>query len=241
MNRTMTSRARFYIAATTVIGLSLLVGGSLFWHASANPMQYMAYFALALLGSTLKVRLPRITGTISLNFLFILVAIAEFTFSEVLALAGAATLIQCLWRAKRRPSLVQLAFNVASLAISAGIAFTCYRWLTAELPLSFAGISLALCACVMFLCNAVLVAGVISLAEQTEYRRVWRQCYLWSLPYYVVGTLVAAAVDLSSRYASWKTALLILPVTYLVYMYYRFYAQNAAPEQVGMSRAATAN
>ena len=68
---------------------------------------------------------------------------------------------------------------------------------------------------------------------------MWRQCYLWSLPHYVVGTVIAAAVDLSSRYASWKTALLILPVTYLAYMYYRLYAQNAAAE--GMSQAAAAN
>jgi uncharacterized membrane protein len=242
MNRTLTTRARFYIAATTVIGLSVLAAGMLFWQTSAVPLQYMAYFALALLGSTLKVRLPRITGTISLNFLFILIAIAEFTFSEAVTLAAAATLLQCLWRAKRRPTMVQLAFNVATLAVSAGLAFGFYRWMAANLPPSLIAVALALTACVLFLVNTLLVTGVISLAEQADYKRVWKQCYLWSVPYYIVGTVIATAIDLSTRYASWKMAMFLLPLTYVAYSYYRIFVHDStSAEQPSLTRAAAAS
>jgi hypothetical protein len=52
---------------------------------------------------------------------------------------------------------------------------------------------------------------------------MWRQCYLWSFPYYLAGSVVAAAITFSSRTAGWKPSLLMLPVMYLIYSYYRLY------------------
>jgi len=83
---------------------------------------FICYFALALLTSAWKVRLPGITGTISVNFLFVLVATALFSFSETVILASAASIVQSFWKA-RRPKMLQVAFNVATLAISSGIAY----------------------------------------------------------------------------------------------------------------------
>ena len=50
--------------------------------------------------------------------------------------------------------------------------------------------------------------------------QVWRQCYLWSFPYYLAGAAVAGLLVASSRSVGWATSLLILPIMYLVYVFY---------------------
>ena len=66
----------------------------------------------------MKVRLPGITGTMSVNFLFILIGIADFTLAETLTMGCLAILIQCIWRTRTRPKVVQVVFNIAALAIT---------------------------------------------------------------------------------------------------------------------------
>ena len=77
-----------------------------------------------------------------------------------------------------------------------------------------------------FALNSGMISLVLSLTEGAAFMKMWRQCYLWSLPYYLVGSVVAAAVIFSSRTAGWKPSLLILPVMYLIYSYYRLYLLN---------------
>ncbi len=78
--------------------------------------------------------------------------------------------------------------------------------------------------CIYFLSNTGMVSLVLALIEKQSVAKVWRQCYLWSFPYYLIGAGIAGAVTLSSRTVGWQTsALLILPLMYLVYSYYRLY------------------
>src|ERR1700726_1089220 len=109
----MPAKAKIYITLIVALGVPLLTGCMLFQAQFPERTRYLSYVLLAMLASTLKVRLPRITGTISVNFLFILIGIADFTMTETMTMGCAAIVIQCLWRAKRRPRLVQVVFNVA--------------------------------------------------------------------------------------------------------------------------------
>src|ERR1700682_3678454 len=105
----MSRRASIFIGLTIAVG-AVFIADSLSRDSSFKDLvAYECYFALALLTSALKVRLPGIAGTISMNFLFVLIAIAAFTFSETVVLASMASLVQCLWRARRRPKLLQVA------------------------------------------------------------------------------------------------------------------------------------
>ena len=65
---------------------------------SKNIAQFICYLLIAILAARLKVRLPGITGTMSVNFLFILLGILELGFAETLALATGAILVQCFYR-----------------------------------------------------------------------------------------------------------------------------------------------
>src|SRR5260370_38412158 len=119
----MSTKAQSFVGLTIVTGVCL-VTYCLAGEARVVPSSaYLGAVLLAVIASTLKVRLPGITGTISVNFLFILIGIADFTMAETLTMGCIAILMQCLWRSKSGPRLVQVAFNVAALAISIGAAY----------------------------------------------------------------------------------------------------------------------
>src|SRR5262245_59393432 len=110
--------------ASIFIGTTIGAGGVFLTHSLARNSSfgdlamYMSFFVLALLTSTFKVRLPGITGTISVNFLFVLIATAVFTLAETVLMASFACVVQCLWKTKRRPQMIQVLFNVSVLSIS---------------------------------------------------------------------------------------------------------------------------
>src|ERR1035438_2244411 len=212
----MTKRTKFYIAFTIVSGAALVGSCLASEYGIKHSDAYLAYCLLAWLSSALKVRLPGITGTISVNFLFILIAVAEFTFPGTVLLASVACVVQCLWRPKSRPRLVQVAFNVATLALSSGAAYRLsHAFAGADAHL---GVLLAVAAAFYFAADTLLISGVLSLVQNKSLFAVWQQCYLWSFPYYLVGAAIAALAVETDRSLGWVMSLLILPLMYLVYV-----------------------
>src|SRR5262249_29182926 len=88
---------------------------------------------------------------------------------------------------------------------------------------------LALSACVFFASNTLLISSVLCLLEGKPLRKIWQQYYLWSFPYYLVGSAIAGLVTVSSRAVGWRGSLLVLPLMYLVYTFYRLYLEPVAP------------
>jgi putative nucleotidyltransferase with HDIG domain len=60
---------------------------------------------------------------------------------------------------------------------------------------------------------------------------VWIESYLWSFRYYLIGAAIAAFVSYLNRQIGWQTALLTLPVIYLVYRSYRLYVGKLENEK----------
>jgi hypothetical protein len=169
------------------------------------------------------VRLPGLKSTISVNFVFILIGIAELSLPETLTLALAATLVQCLWRPKTRPKIIQVLFNASSLLISTTLTYAVAHAVPGEQRTLTA---LAPAATVFFLVNTGLISLVLALTSNQELRAVWRQCHLWAFPYYLVGAAIAGAVSASSTMESWRIPLLALPMMYLVYFYYSIFISS---------------
>ncbi|MGZ4831121.1 MAG: hypothetical protein ACXV78_15890, partial [Candidatus Angelobacter sp.] len=103
----MSKQARVFLYAIGLAGLATLVYGGIAWKIDDLP-KFIAYLLTALLASRLKVELPEITGTISVNFLFILLGIAQLTFTETLILGCSAILAQCLLTRRRWPRIEQV-------------------------------------------------------------------------------------------------------------------------------------
>ena len=120
----MSLTARLYVGIIVGLGTAVLVVGAMH-PTSRQPMKFLCYLLVAVLASRLKVNLPGITGTMSVNFLFILLGILELSFAETLALGCAAILTQCFYR--DRPNTVQVIFNTCATAFAIALAFCVYH------------------------------------------------------------------------------------------------------------------
>jgi len=222
----MTIQARVYITVVVLAGIAIL--GSCPWVSDSGSdwTRFWVYLALAVLASGMKVRLPGIRGTCSLNFVVYLLAVAQLTLAEAVYIVCAGSLVQTVWRTTKRPKAVQVAFNIAAMIVSIVPPIMIYdRW--PGLP------TLALSAALFYTLNTALVSSVIALTQQQTLFQVWNVCYFWTLPYYLLGALVAAGADASRNQFGWNASLLLLPLMYMVYRHYRLVVAGQVPTTGG--------
>jgi hypothetical protein len=214
----MPKTAKVYTTSVALLGLALLAGCLMALWQPTDPSRFVTYLGVAILASTFKIRLPGIKGTISINFLLILMAISALSLDEALIIGCAATAVQCYWGASKRPMSIQVAFNLGSVSISIAGAWGVRALLGQSNP-----VAMALEATVFFMLNTGLVSMVLSLIGDKPVLTIWRQCHLYAFPYYLVGAAIAGCASAVSRSAGWESSLLILPVMYLVYAHYQLW------------------
>lgn len=214
--------AQFYVDFVITIGAALLLYGVSHWKCS-DLSRFLGYLTMALLAATLKVRLPGLTSTISAAFVLVLVAIVEVTYAETIILTIVATVMQMVWRPKRTPGLIPVAFNSAAMVVSVSIAFVVCRNFLAPTQMSALPMVLAMATVLLYSSNVLMVAVLMCLAERKPLGGVWQQCFFWSFPYYVVGAGISGLMIAAARSASWQLAWAIFPVLALVYTSYRIH------------------
>jgi putative nucleotidyltransferase with HDIG domain len=200
------------------------------WH-STDPVKFACYLLAAMLASSLKVSLPGIEGTLSVNFLFTLLGILEMSLPETLLIGLVSTLAQFYWRPARKLKPVQLIFNLAQVTVCSAAAYGAYK-LTSVYLLHGAGpLALLAAAITHFACNTTAMSTIIGLTEYKSVRKVWNESYLWSFPYYMVGAAIAGLIGFLNRHVGWQASLLILPPIYLMYRSYRLYLGKLEAEK----------
>jgi len=226
----MSTRTKLFLGVTVSLGVTVLC--SALWHwQSADLMRFTCYLLVAILASSLKVQLPGIDGTMSVNFLFILLGVMELSLSETLAIGCVATLVQSVWQARNRPDPVKVLFNVFGMMVNASaLCYASYHWLDGKVG-GNRPVLLIVAALVFFLANTLPISVVIALTENKTSRKVWSECYFWSFPYYLVGAAAVGLVGIVNSRAGWQTSLLVLPVIYWVYRSYRLYLGRLEAEK----------
>jgi len=220
--------AKLFISSMVMAGLAILLYGGIH-QSSANIAEFICYLGIAILASRLKVTLPGITGTLSVNFLFVLIGVLELSFTETLTLAAVAMLAQCLY--PERPQAIQLTFNVCAAAVSTALAYAAYHHPLVRLLVGNGPLQLCLAATVYFIANAGSIAAVISLSEGRPLKRILVDCYFWSFPYYLVGAGIAGVISWFDQKFNWETSLLMVPAVYLIYRSYRLYLGKLEDEK----------
>jgi diguanylate cyclase (GGDEF)-like protein/putative nucleotidyltransferase with HDIG domain len=224
----MSAVPRVFIAIVVACGLAVLTYAAVLHGKSQNPVKFFCYLVIAIAASRLKVNLPGITGTMSVNFLFVLAGVLELSLAETMALGCAAVLVQCI--TADRPVPVQVAFNVCSTSLAIASTFFLYRYSlihTSANPSTM----LFLSACIYFVTNTFPIAIIISLTERRSLRKIWSECYFWSFPYYLVGAGVVGMMSWIHSFSDWQTSLLTLPVVYLIFRSYRLYLGKLSDEK----------
>jgi len=227
----MPSLAKAYIAVIGALATAALGAVANRWNPE-NLGHFVLFYSLAMVASAMKIRLPGLKTTISINFVFILIGIALFSFSEAVLLGLGSALVQSLWRPLQRPKPVQIFFNGACLTVCTAAAFWASHTVPAFVGANSAAAMMVVGACVYVVLNTGLVSLVISLAEGQSLKQIWSQCYEWTFPYFLVGTAVAGLASAAGHGTNWGVTLLVVPVMYFVYVYYRMHIVRAVLENI---------
>ncbi len=212
--------SKIYIAAVIALGAAELVKGLIHWKAS-RPFEFMALLVMTLIASRLKVKLPGINGTMSVNVPFLLIVAVRLSAGESLAIAALASLVQSMPGAQRRTALLQAVFSSSTItnavaAAAFAFGFASQRGLMLPLSIGAAGIA-------FFLANTLPIAVVLWLAEGAAPVKTWRGMARLSTPYYALSAGVAALICAATQFAVWGLSLALLPLMYSIYTSYRLY------------------
>ncbi len=216
--------ARIYIGVFAAAAVYLLALTFINWE-SADLFEFGGFLLVAICSAGMRITVPGITGTLSLTFLFVLFGIASLTTPETVLLGAIVTALQCYWNKPGRPRPAKVIFNVSSMTLAIWATAHVYHASAAMGSLEPA-IRMAAATCTLFLLNTAPVAIMMTLAERVPLIQTWRECFFWTLPYYVGGAVVAEGATLLNRFVGWQTVLLTGPVVYLIYRSYRLYLER---------------
>ncbi|MFZ0991245.1 MAG: diguanylate cyclase [Candidatus Sulfotelmatobacter sp.] len=220
--------AKAFIGLVIAAGMASLLQAAIH-QSSKNIAEFICYLGIAILASRLRVTLPGITGTLSVNFLFILVAVAELSYSEALTLGAVSMLAQSIH--PNRPGAIQLTFNVCAGSLSTALAYLVYHSNLANEIIVNRPLVLCLAASTYFIVNAGSIAVVISVSDGKPLRQILVDCYFWSFPYYLVGAGIAGVIGWFNHRFNWESSLLFVPAIYLIYRSYRLYLGKLEDEK----------
>jgi len=224
----LSASAKAFAALVIAAGLASLLQAAIH-QTSKNIAEFICYLGVAILASRLRVTLPGITGTLSVNFLFILVAISELSYSEAITLAAFSMLAQSFH--PNRPGAIQLTFNICAGSLSTALAYVVYHNGLINQFVASRPLVLCLAASTYFVVNAGSIAVVISFAEKKPLLGILVDCYFWSFPYYLVGAGIAGAIGWFNHAFNWESSLLFVPAIYLIYRSYRLYLGKLEDEK----------
>ena len=217
-----------FVGLVIAAGTACLLQGTIHQN-SKNIAEFICYTGVAILASRLQVTLPGIPGTLSVNFLFILVGIAELGYSEALTLGAVAMLAQSLYPGRPRP--IQVTFNICNGSLSTAAAYLFYHNTFCNEIIGNRPVILCLTASIYFVVNVGCVTAVISFGEDRPLQKILMDCYFWCFPYYLVGAGIAGAISWINHRFNWETSLLFVPVIYLIYRSYRLYLSQLEDEK----------
>ena len=217
------------LVGAVATGSCLIVANAIRYQQPIHYSHFLVIFALSLIASRLKVKLPGLNGNMSVNLPFILIAAVQLSLFETLVIALVSTAAQCLPKDGGKPKAVQMFFNVSTMAIAVGaghwiLQHACVR----TIPWTSTSLILSLAAAGFFLIQTIPVAAIISLTEGGNAVRIWSSIFHLSFPYYVLSAGVTSVVTAASHQIGWQIPLLVLPAMYGVYRSYRLYFGQAA-------------
>lgn len=236
--------ATAFITATAISGLAML-GGSVLKMTALHHYQFLSLLVLGAITSRTKVKLPGIDGTMSVNLPFMMIAAAQLSLFEAVAVALVSATLQSIPKRGGKYQPVKMLFNASTIVLAAGIAALVLH--SEKLVAMHHSGSVALvAACGMFfLVNTLPVATIIAITEGSGMMRIWSSIAHMSFPYYVACTGVTSMVTLVSQHVGWQAPLAALPVMLLMYrsfqtLFARSNEQNSLTPSAPLSRAAAA-
>lgn len=225
--------ARMFVALIVISGL-LVLGDAVLSAKSMPTAKFVAFLLVACVAARLRIKLPGVTGTMSVNLPFILVAAAEMNTAEALAVGFISTFIQCLPKGKKF-NLVQTAFNCSTITLAVAATRWIYAAPSVASMVSSPSLRLAAAAAGYALANTIPVAIVIGLTEAASVLRTWLEMLQLSFPYLVASAGIAGLTLTLTQGVGWQAPLAVLPIMAGIFLSYRrYFAATASSEGTNM-------
>jgi putative nucleotidyltransferase with HDIG domain len=218
--------ASAYCWAHILLGAGVLIWTAVNWQPY-HHLRFFSYLLSAVVASVLKVRLPGMTGTASVSFLFVLIGIVDLSLPEAIVLGALSMLTQCTWRTQRKPSAMQVGFSICSITIATYASALIYNYAHAML---LEPLALGLLALAYYSTNTFSVAGIIALTESKPLWTVMAR-NRWLLPYYAGGTSLAWMIGTMPRAIQWEIPIICLPIIYVIHRSYRTFLVQMEQEK----------
>lgn len=226
----ISSAAKLFIASVGLAGLTGMAVTFLGWTGGIRP-RFVVYLIAALISTGMKLPLPGVNGTISLNFVLIMLGLTELQPAETLCMAVASVAAQNCWKMKGGVRPVHVFFNTTGIALAVLAANWIYHrpWMLNVPEGEFLRLTLAGVA--YFLVNVVPVAIVVALTRGQNIRTVVESFSDWTFSYYLVGVSLAEVMHKAAAWLGWTFALALLPPLYVTYRSVRLYFAKMGQEK----------
>jgi diguanylate cyclase (GGDEF)-like protein/putative nucleotidyltransferase with HDIG domain len=219
-----------YTTCMVALGCLAVIAALSRW-TSEDPLKFGVYLLIAGIGASLKLALPGAKGTMPVGFVFVLVGIMELSLPEVMVIAIAAVIIKEFRHPETRPQIMHVLFYVACMCVAVMTTDAVYR----SAALRAAGVGpfsvLAVATCTLFMANTFPNSCVTALTSGRSLGKVWREDYVWSFPYYIAGAAAAGGFNFLSRSQGWQSAIVAVPLFYVVYRSYRLHVGRLEAEK----------
>src|SRR5437867_2340011 len=90
------------------------------WSWSGTAI-FVFLLGLSVATGAMKVVLPCVQGNLSASYVFLMWGIVRLSLGETLLIGCAASLVQTYWHCKRKPTAIQLLFNLSVISLSIGV------------------------------------------------------------------------------------------------------------------------
>jgi diguanylate cyclase (GGDEF)-like protein/putative nucleotidyltransferase with HDIG domain len=192
-----------------------------------DPEKYLTYVFAALMACGLRVRRPGSKGVVTMNYLFILLALLDLNLIESVVIGGTAVLI--LGVAQRGSSSVRLTNTLTALlctesAILASQIVYHLPYLSSEAvepAIRFVATALA-----CFVAYNLPEAATLALTQRADWRELWNAFYVWTLPYYLLAGALIGLYSSTRPTMGWQSVAAVLPFVILAFQSYRMYVKR---------------
>ena len=227
----LSSTSKAFITLVVAAGVAVLTDALLRWRPG-NLTPFVALLTLSVVASRLRVPMPGVTGTMSMNLPFILVAVAVVDTPEALLVGCISTVVQSLPQSGRKINSIRILFNFSNMALAVSATRLLYTSEALASTLKSHPLLLAVAAAGFFAVNSIPVAMIIALTEEKNAMRAWAAMFQLSYPYFLASAAIAGLVLTTSGQPGWQVLVLLLPIMLGVfYSYRRYFAGVTSPAE----------
>jgi len=231
----LSSTSKAFITLVVAAGVAVLIDALFRWKP-ANLTAFLVLLTISVIASRLRVKMPGMTGVMSMNLPFILVAVAQLNTPEAMLVGCISTAVQSLPQAGRKINFIRLLFNFCNMALAVSATRLLYTSDALTSTLKSHPLLLAVAAAGFFAVNSIPVAIIIALTEKKNALRAWAAMFQLSYPYFLASAAIAGVVLTVPSQPGWQVPVLLLPLMVGVFYSYRRYFGSVV-NQTEMKRA----